>query len=146
MGLYICAVADVLKGKVVDIQDLPVGPGFATKNANGSGVNVPTMRVDYDPDLLPPNFMRQDLTPIQILQPSGPSFHVKGNQVHWQKFSFRVGFNFREGLVLHDVHYQDGNVNRPLFYRMALAEMAVPYGDPRPPYHVKCVSNFNRVN
>ena len=42
----------------------------------------------------------------------------------------RVGFNYREGLTLHDIRY-DG---RSLFYRMSLAEMFVPYGDPRPPY------------
>ena len=33
--------------------------------------------------------------------------------------------------MFHDVHYD----NRPLFYRLSLSEMTVPYGDPRPPYH-----------
>ena len=42
----------------------------------------------------------------------------------------RVGFNYREGLTLHDIRY-DG---RSLFYRLALSEMFVPYGDPRCPY------------
>lgn len=41
-----------------------------------------------------------------------------------------VGFNYREGLTLHDIRY-DG---RSLFYRLSLAEMFVPYGDPRGPY------------
>ncbi|KIV96095.1 hypothetical protein PV10_03673 [Exophiala mesophila] len=36
-------------------------------------------------------------------------------------------------MVLHDVRY-DG---RPLFYRMALSDMNVPYADPRPHYHKK---------
>lgn len=45
----------------------------------------------------------------------------------------RVGFNSREGLTLHDVRY-DG---RSLFYRLSLAEMFVPYGNPRPPYQRK---------
>ena len=36
--------------------------------------------------------MRQDLKPIEILQPEGPSFTVAGNQVEWQKWKFRVGF------------------------------------------------------
>jgi len=134
-----CAVADVISGKVVDIEDLPVTSGFGSAESNGKRVTVPRTPVNYDPDLLPSDFMRRDVKPLQVLSPSGPSFVVDGNLIKWQKFSFRVGFNYREGLVLHDVKYQDGPKTRPLFYRMALAEMTVPYGDPRPPYHVKCV-------
>jgi len=40
--------------------------------------------------------------------------------------------------VLHNVTYQDGDRVRPLLYRASLAEMAVPYADPRPPFHRKC--------
>eukprot|EP00879_Flechtneria_rotunda_P024835 GHRR01026353.1.p1 GENE.GHRR01026353.1~~GHRR01026353.1.p1 ORF type:complete len:141 (+),score=21.83 GHRR01026353.1:225-647(+) len=61
----------------------------------------------------------------------GPSFTVHGNLVRWQKWSFRVGFNYREGLVLHQLGYQDGDVVRPVMHRGSLVEMAVPYGDPR---------------
>lgn len=50
--------------------------------------------------------------------------------MEWEKWSFRVGFNYREGMTLHDIRY-DG---RSLFYRLSLAEMFVPYGDPRAPY------------
>ena len=39
----------------------------------------------------------------------------------------------REGPVLHDIKYD----NRPLFYRVSMSEMTVPYGDPRPPYYRK---------
>lgn len=49
-----------------------------------------------------------------------------------------IRFNYREGLTLHDVRYQDGDNLRPLFYRASLSEMVVPYGDPRPPFHRKC--------
>lgn len=31
---------------------------------------------------------------------------VTGNLVEWQKWSIRVGFNYREGLVLHQVGYK----------------------------------------
>lgn len=34
-----------------------------------------------------------------------------------------------QGLVLHDVCYQDGDDLRPILHRMSLVEMAVPYGD-----------------
>ncbi|KAK2043952.1 copper amine oxidase [Colletotrichum somersetense] len=39
----------------------------------------------------------------------------------------RVGLNYREGMTLHDVRFG----GRSLFYRLSLAEMFVPYGDPR---------------
>ena len=47
--------------------------------------------------------MRAGLKPLNVVQPEGPSFSVDGNEVAWQKWSFRVSFNYREGLVLHNV-------------------------------------------
>ncbi|KAK5169032.1 uncharacterized protein LTR77_006341 [Saxophila tyrrhenica] len=88
---------------------------------------------EYYPDLLDEE-LRQDVKPLHVVQPEGPSFEVKeGNQVCWQKYKFRIGFNYREGTTIHDVRY-DG---RPLFYRLSVSEMTVPYGDPRSPYHRK---------
>ncbi len=74
---------------------------------------------------------RQDLKPLEITQPEGPSFRVEGNKVSWQKWSLRVGFNPREGLVLYCVGYEDKGRVRPVMYRASLSEMVVPYGDPR---------------
>ena len=48
---------------------------------------------------------------------------VIGNLVQWQKWQFRVGFNYREGVVLHNIGYQDGGSLRPILHRMSLAEM-----------------------
>lgn len=79
---------------------------------------------DYYPGLLPEP-TRTDLAPLHVVQPEGPSFRVTDeNCVSWQKWRFRVGFNYREGTVIHDVRY-DG---RPLFYRLSVSEMTVPYG------------------
>jgi primary-amine oxidase len=72
---------------------------------------------------------RTDIKPLNITQPEGASFTVEGWKVSWQKWSFRVGFNQREGLVLHDIHYDDDGVDRPIMYRASMAEMTVPYGD-----------------
>lgn len=83
------------------------------------------LQKDYKP--------RLDLRPLLITQPEGPSFAVQGRQVEWQKWQFRISWNAREGLVLHDVCY-DG---RTTFYRLSVSEMTVPYGDPRPPSHRK---------
>ncbi len=52
-------------------------------------------------------------------------------QVRWQKWHIRVGFNAREGLVLHNVGWEEGGRVRPILYRASLAEMVVPYGDPK---------------
>ena len=81
--------------------------------------------------------MRKDLKPVDIVQPEGPSFIVEGNQVQWQKWTFRVGFTSREGLVLHTVSYDDDGVQRPILYRASICEMVVPYGDPREQYYRK---------
>ena len=75
---------------------------------------------------------RHDLKPLEITQPEGPSFTVEGNKVSWQKWSMRLGFNPREGLVLHGIGYEDKGKVRPVMYRASLSEMVVPYGDPRP--------------
>jgi primary-amine oxidase len=55
------------------------------------------------------------------------------SKLDWQKWDFKVGFNQREGMVLYDVHY-DG---KPLFYRLSLSDMSIPYADPRHPFHRK---------
>ncbi|MDT5327188.1 MAG: primary-amine oxidase [Mycobacterium sp.] len=41
----------------------------------------------------------------------------------------RVGFNYREGMTLHTVRYQDGDRSRSVTHRMSFAEMVVPYRD-----------------
>jgi primary-amine oxidase len=68
-----------------------------------------------------------------VTQPKGASFTIEGDVFKWQKWQFRMTFNYREGMVLHGVTY-DG---RPLFYRVSLSDMSVPYADPRPPFHKK---------
>ncbi len=46
----------------------------------------------------------------------------------WEGWTFRVGFDGREGLVLHQI----GIDGRPVIHRASIAEMVVPYADPRP--------------
>ncbi len=74
---------------------------------------------EYVPELLPRG-LRSDLKPLNVIQPDGPSFKVTDESlVEWQKWRFRVGFNYREGATLHDVRY-DG---RSIFYRLSVSEM-----------------------
>ncbi|MFT4082370.1 MAG: primary-amine oxidase [Nocardioides sp.] len=72
------------------------------------------------------------VAPLEIVQPEGPGFTVDGQLVTWQNWSFRVGFTHREGLVLHDIVYHDGDTTRPVLKRAAVNEMYVPYLDPDP--------------
>ncbi|SJM84406.1 related to copper amine oxidase [Zygosaccharomyces bailii] len=89
--------------------------------------------VEYHPDLLEDYTPRANLKPLQVVQPEGPSFEVNGSKITWQGWEFRVATNVREGFALYDVHFK----GRSLFYRIALNEMTVPYGDGRPPFHRK---------
>jgi len=94
---------------------------------------------DRDPVPLPPGDgeyraerleLRDDVKPIHVHQPEGPSFEVDGYRVCWQKWELQVGFSSREGLVLHDIGYRDGGELRSILRRASIAEMVVPYGDP----------------
>lgn len=100
-------------------------------------VPIPRTPGNYTPKAIP--HVRNDVKPLEIKQPDGPSFEVKGHEVHWQKWKLRVGFTAREGLVLHTVSYQDGERERPILYRASIAEMIVPYGDPNPTHFRKNV-------
>ena len=79
--------------------------------------------------------LRPDLRPIDITQPEGVSFTVEDNLVRWQKWSLRLGWDPYEGLVLHQVGYDDAGTGtetrtRRILYRGSVSEMVVPYGDP----------------
>jgi primary-amine oxidase len=73
---------------------------------------------------------RNDLKPLEITQPEGPSFTVEGHLVRWQKWRLRIGFHVRDGLFFHEIGYEDQGRLRPIMHRASMAEMVVPYGDP----------------
>jgi len=80
---------------------------------------------------------RKDLKRIEIIQPEGVSFRVTGNLIEWANWRFRVGFNWREGLVLYLVSWNERGRYRPILYRASLAELHVPYGDSSRLYYRK---------
>jgi primary-amine oxidase len=90
---------------------------------------APTMG-EYVPRLVPGLSLRDDVRALHVHQPAGVSFALDGNEVRWQRWSMRIGFNHREGLVLHTVGYEDGGRTRPVAHRLSFAEMVVPYRDP----------------
>jgi primary-amine oxidase len=93
-------------------------------------VDEPETMGEYVPHLVPGLRLREDLRPLEVVQPDGVSFMLEGNLLRWQRWSLRVGFNHREGMVLHTVGYEDGGRTRPVAHRLSFAEMVVPYRDP----------------
>jgi primary-amine oxidase len=111
------ARVDMARGEVLDVIDLGVVP-------------LPPEAGSYYPEHNGP--LRDDLRPLHITQPEGPSFTIEGNLVRWQRWSLRISLDPHEGLVLHTVGYEDGGRVRPILHRASIAEMVVPYGDPGP--------------
>jgi primary-amine oxidase len=93
-------------------------------------IEEPATMGEYIPRLVPGLQPRDDVQPLEITQPKGPSFALEGNLLRWQRWSMRIGFNYREGLVLHTVGYEDSGRVRPVAHRLSFAEMVVPYRDP----------------
>ncbi len=98
----------------------------------GEIVDPPAPMGEYTPALVPGLVERTDRRPLEITQPDGVSFALDGNLLTWQGWSLRLGFNHREGLVLHTVAYEHEGRRRPIAHRMSFAEMVVPYRDPTP--------------
>jgi primary-amine oxidase len=130
--LPITAVLDGRDMSVLSVNWLPTGADAQVKEPAPYQAKPAN---EYIPEAQTP---RTDLKPLHVVQPEGASFKLTavgetGHLLEWQKWSFRVGYNQREGMILYDVRY-DG---RPLFYRVSLSDMNIPYADPRSPFHKK---------
>ena len=110
-------LVDVNALELLQIEDTP-------------GVEPPEVMGEYAPHLVPGLHQRDDLEPLEISQPEGVSFTLEGHELSWQNWRLRLGFNYREGLVLHTVSYRDQGRQRPIAHRLSFAEMIVPYRDP----------------
>ncbi len=120
----VIAYIDVTHDRVIRVEDHGVVP-------------FPPESGAYDHESVGP--LREDLAPIEITQPKGPSFEVDGYAVRWQKWRFRISLHPTHGLVLHELGYEDGDRVRPILYRASLSDMVVPYGDPSPMHYWKHV-------
>ncbi|TGZ77872.1 hypothetical protein EX30DRAFT_310760 [Ascodesmis nigricans] len=108
-------------------------------------IDIPSVRRPVN--TIPSNYMpadiesttgyRTDIAPLNITQPEGVSFSLNGREISWQNFKLHIGFNYKEGIVLSNVTFNDHGKVRPLFYRVSLAEMVVPYGNPEHPHQRK---------
>lgn len=139
LPLTISPVISAETMKVIRIDHLPTGKDHSTKPTQ------PWKRQAANEYIPEAQNLRTDLKPLQVVQPEGASFTVKqegtSTVINWQKWSFRVGINQREGMVLYDVRYSGRN----LFYRLSLSDMNIPYADPRHPYHKKSAFDLGDV-
>ncbi len=93
----------------------------------GDQAVLPEVMGEYLPRLLPGP--PRTVSPLVVSQPGGVSFSIEGRVLSWQNWRMRIGFNHREGLVLHEVGFHDAGRFRPVAHRLSFAEMIVPYRD-----------------
>jgi primary-amine oxidase len=103
--------------------------------AGGQAPEVTSAEIqgEYLPDLLPMRL--REVAPLHVSQPDGVGFTLDGTLLSWQNWQLRLGFNYREGLVLHQVGFRDGGRLRPVAHRLSFAEMVVPYRDASPDHY-----------
>ena len=118
------AHVDLTTGKVAHLED-------------HGDVPLPPEHGRYDAASQPK--LREAPKPLSITQPEGVSFTVDGNAIAWQGWQTRVTVHPTNGLVLHQLSYDDGKRVRPVLYRAGLSDMVVPYGDPDPMHSWKHV-------
>jgi primary-amine oxidase len=107
----VIATVDMNKEQVVDFTDTGIVPVNTTITGNAPGE-------------------QPGLTDLVTRQPDGPSFRLDGRKLSWQSWQMRVGYNPREGLVLHQIGYEDKATVRPIIHRIGLDEIYVPYALP----------------
>ncbi len=113
---------------IVDLNSMEV-----QEIEEGEPLELPEVMGEYLPERIPQGLrdssVREPLRPLEITQPDGPSFTLTGHRLDWQNWSLRIGFNWREGMTLHTVTYNDHGRIRPIAHRMSFAELTVPYRD-----------------
>ncbi|KDQ52495.1 hypothetical protein JAAARDRAFT_198143 [Jaapia argillacea MUCL 33604] len=101
--------------------------------ANRGRIPPPLESQDFLPDLMNVK-MRDDIKPLHVVQPEGVSFKMDGHVLEWQNWKMHIAFHHREGIALSTITYNDHGEIRPIFYRLSLVEMVVPYGAPEYPH------------
>lgn len=109
---------DVEENRLIEITD-----SFAGSDAPPADFEV----LELGEDALD---TRTPLRPITIAQSEGRNFSVSGSQIDWQGWQFHLRFDPRQGTVLNNIGYMNGETFRPIAYEIAMSEMFVPYQDP----------------
>jgi primary-amine oxidase len=108
------AVVDLYAGQVIRLDDVP---------------GAPTIGVPHDifrrtvrgPAASAPPEPRSRVAPARV--------SIDRNVIRWGDWQMRYGFNLREGLVLHQVAFDDHGRRRSILYRASVSEIVTAYGD-----------------
>ncbi|KAG7666185.1 AMO1 [[Candida] subhashii] len=133
--LDFCPVVDLNELKVIHI-DIPDRRRKVSRHPHSS-FHPKHIAEKFGTKQNPSGYRQNDDFPINVTQPEGVSFNMDGHVMNWQNFQFHIGFNYREGIVLSDITINDHGKVRPLFHRISLSEMIVPYGCPDFPHQRK---------
>lgn len=91
-------IVDLCTMKVKKIIRLPLGSDESTTEGMDDIAHRETDPAEPEYDhRLQKNPPRTSMKPYNVVQPEGASFTVKGHLIEWEKWRFRVGFNWREG-------------------------------------------------
>lgn len=107
-------VVDLEKKEVIKVEDEGVVPVPMQLNAYDGR--------DYSEKV--------DVKPLNITEPEGKNYEIKGNTIHWQNWDFHFRLDTRVGPVLSTLTYNDEGTLRKIMYEGSLGGMIVPYGDP----------------
>lgn len=131
----------------------PIEGVIATVNLNTNKIAsfvdegiVPFSQENWNYDIKSFSKLLSPLKVLNILQPKGKDFLIKGNEISWQGWKFRYLMHPRNGLVLYQVTYNDGEKIRRVLYRASLSEMVVPYGDPHPSWAFRNAFDVGEYN
>jgi primary-amine oxidase len=123
----VVATVDMNAGRVVELLDTGIRPVNTTNSGSSPR-------------------KRRGLQPLIVTQPNGPSFRLDGHAISWQQWHFRIGFSWREGLLLYQIGYeQDGKI-RPIIYRLSMNEIFVPYALPDPTWAWRAAFDIGEYN
>jgi len=110
------AVVDMTQRRVLQVLD----QGSVPRTKSSTDIYDPTVRG-----------RGKALKPLVVSQPEGVNFTVSDHAVAWDRWRFRYSLHPREGLVLHQVAWEEAPGKlRSILYRASLAELFVPYADP----------------
>ncbi|MFO0108785.1 MAG: tyramine oxidase, partial [bacterium] len=152
-GNRICRALSYYQGKHWNFYARPIEGVLVIVNLNKGEVDsfidngiVPLSPENWDYDVNAFSQVIAPPKPLNINQPEGTSFQIKGNEITWQGWKFRYSMHPREGLILYLVKYNDGEKDRSILYRGSLSEMAVPYGHPQPNWSFRNAFDVGEYN
>lgn len=118
-------VLDLERREIVEVIDL---------YADASPPPVPELTHEFDAGSIAP---RPELNAVRQSLDGAPNYRRDGSHVTWQNWDFRFSFDPRQGTILNDVRFRDGERRRSVIYEVATSEMFVPYQDPTPGWYFR---------